>query len=296
MKFIKIISPMIIILALSVVFAFGVQHLSGDVTEPELDDSDITADFSGDTPIDTSVEDLSPIPPSDTSEDVSDESVETSTDASEPIGDSSELPDSSEEEKPSFVTAPEGYFNTSLFIGDSRTVGLDRYGRIKGAAFFADNGLNAFKIDDARLNIKGVGEVTCAELLEKKKFETVYVMFGINELGYDQNASVKKFGELVQMVRRLQPDATIFVQANLHVAKSLSDKSKIYNNKRIDVFNNAIKGLANNKDIFYLDVNEIFDDAEGNLDKQYTYDESHLLGKYYVTWVQWISEHTVVDR
>ena len=49
--------------------------------------------------------------------------------------------------------------------------------------------------------------------------------------------------------------------------------------------------MADGREIFYLDVNELFDDEEGNLSKAYTTDSTHVLGKYYADWVTWILNH-----
>jgi len=40
----------------------------------------------------------------------------------------------------------------------------------------------------------------------------------------------------------------------------------------------------------YLDVNQVFDDENGNLAAGYSSDGAHVLGKYYSVWVDWIRE------
>ncbi len=193
-----------------------------------------------------------------------------------------------------FTTAPEGYFDDALFIGDSRTVGLCEYGKIKGADFFASTGLSVYKIDKEQISVENVGKVTLSTLLKNKKYGKIYVMMGINELGYDFKTSIEKYSALIDIIQKEQPDAIIFIGANLHVSKTLSDDSEIYNNNKINAFNAEIKKLTDGENIFYLDVNEIFDDEQGNLDAQYTYDNSHLLGKHYRTWAEWLSEKAIV--
>ena len=67
-----------------------------------------------------------------------------------------------------------------------------------------------------------------------------------------------------------------------------SANPRVYNNESIDRFNSAVEKLADGKTSIYIDVNEIFDDREGNLDQKYTADDAHVLGKYYEDWVEWI--------
>ncbi len=194
---------------------------------------------------------------------------------------------------PEFVPAPEGYFKKALFIGDSRTVGLQDYGGLDEATFFASVGLSVFKIDDEIVSVDGQ-KMSLNELLSSRQYDSIYLMIGINELGYDYKSCIKKYNELVEKIREKQPDAIIYLEANLHVSKSKSDSSDIYNNKNIDRLNSNIKDIADNRTIYYLNVNEIFDDANGNLDTKYTYDNSHLLGKYYQTWVEWLGQRVII--
>ena len=42
--------------------------------------------------------------------------------------------------------------------------------------------------------------------------------------------------------------------------------------------------MANNQDIFYLEVNDAVCDANGDLVTEYTFDQIHLKAKYYQLW------------
>ncbi len=198
------------------------------------------------------------------------------------------------EATPQFSTAPEGYFDNALFIGDSRTVGLAEYGGIDGATFFASVGMSVYKIEDERVSVANVGKITLAELLNQRQYDSIYIMLGINELGYNQSTTVKKFTTLIDSIRNKQPNATIYIEANIHVTKAMSDESDIYTNAKINEFNSAISKLADGKTIFYIDVNELFDDGQGNLDAKYTFDNTHLFGRYYKNWAEWLSDKVVI--
>lgn len=187
------------------------------------------------------------------------------------------------------TTAPEGYFDDALFIGDSRTVGLYEYGRIPGAAYFATTGMSVYSIfyDE-------VGNTSFQDLMESHTFGKIYVMLGINELGYDFEHTVTEYEELIEWIRQRQPDAIIYIEANLHVSADRSNSDRIYNNANLDAFNERIAELADGVHIFYLDVNPLFDDDNGNLADKFTVDDTHVLGKYYRIWSDWIMENAVV--
>ena len=189
------------------------------------------------------------------------------------------------------TTAPEGYFNDALFIGDSRTVGLQEYGSIPEACYFATTGMSVYDIFYEK-----VAGSTFEDLMASRQFGKIYVMLGINELGYDRDQTVAEYEKLIDWIREKQPEAMVYVEANLHVSASRSNTDRIYNNKNLDDFNARISALADGQRIFYLDVNPLFDDGQGNLSGSYTADDTHVLGKYYRVWTEWIAENAAVPQ
>ena len=175
-----------------------------------------------------------------------------------------------------------------LFIGDSRTVGLSEYGDLGNADVFADSGMSVFNLLDSKPK-KGAGsDKTLNQLLEEKNYKAVFLMLGINELGYGNQNILKQYRTVVSYIKEKQPEAVLILEANLHVTKTKSDRSPIYNNENINALNQGIKQIAAEENCPYMDVNVIFDDESGNLNETYTTDGSHVLGKYYALWTEWI--------
>ena len=98
---------------------------------------------------------------------------------------------------------------------------------------------------------------------------------------------------MIERIESLQPDAIIYLQANLHITGKKSEKTEIYNNDNINRFNHEVQQMAESGTCFFLDANELFDDEKGNLSADYTVDEAHVLGKYYADWLDWILCHCV---
>ena len=218
--------------------------------------------------------DTSSAGPSSTSPESSDNGADTETNMTE-------LPD-----------APPASMTDALFIGDSRTVGMMEYAGLTGANYFCSTGMNVFDIKKNRVSVPSVGKVTLEELLSNKKYGKIYIMLGINELGYDFQSIINKYGELLNYVNGKQPNAAIFIQANLHVSKKRSDSDNYINNKNIDRLNSELSKFANGKNTFYMDANHLFDDKDGNLSSDKTADNAHLYAKYYSEWGKWICEET----
>lgn len=189
--------------------------------------------------------------------------------------------------------ADRSYFDDALFIGDSRTMGLEEYGDMGNAAVIADSGMSVYKVWNAEMTDRDGRRETLDSLLNKRSFGKIYLMLGINELGYDFDATVNKYEELVDTLRQRQPEAILYVEANLHITKEKSDSSEIFNNENINRFNEAVKQLADETTVFYLDVNPLFDDDQGALSADVTTDQVHILGIYYTDWVDWLLQNAV---
>lgn len=204
------------------------------------------------------------------------------------------VPDQPEEpEEPSAPVKPEDPFTNALFIGDSRTVGIAEYSGITEADFFAFTGMSvytAFKKESA------VGSwqkgTLLADALQARQYDRVYLMLGVNELGYNFQKTVERYGEMVQQIRDLQPDAYLILESSLHVTKKRSDTDSTFNNSNIDRMNQAQAAYADGEHIFFIDVNPAFDDETGALNQDYTFDNTHPYGKYYSKWADWLRENT----
>ena len=180
----------------------------------------------------------------------------------------------------------------ALFIGDSRTVGLMEYGGIDGADYFCTVGMSVYNIYKKPVSVSNVGKVTLTELLNSKKYGKIYIMLGINEVGYKFSSTLEKYSELIAFIKGKQPEAVIFIQANLHVTKSRSDSDKVVNNTAINDLNTELAKLADGKSNFYLDANILFDDKTGALSSDKSGDSTHLYAKYYSEWGKWIIRQT----
>ena len=197
-------------------------------------------------------------------------------------------------ETDSITSEPKGKIsmNNALFIGDSRTVGLMEYAGIDGADYFCTVGMSVYNIHKKPVSVPNVGKVTLTELLNGKKYGKIYIMLGINEVGYKFSSTVEKYSELIEFIKDKQPNAVIFIQANLHVSKSRSDSDKVVNNIAINGLNAELAKLADGKSKFYLDANILFDDKTGGLSSDKSEDSTHLYAKYYSEWGKWIIRQT----
>lgn len=200
-------------------------------------------------------------------------------------------------EAPQFVTVDESYFDDALFIGDSRTVGLYEYAGLEERAdFFCKTSLTIWTVLEKPIVKNEEGKsITVEEALQEKRYGKIYLMLGINELGRgNTELFMEQYKKVVERIRELQPDAVLFVEGIMRVAGEKSSTDPIFNNANINERNENIARLANNKDIFYIDVNEAVCDEFGDLVAEYTFDQIHLKAAYYELWKQFLLEHGIV--
>ena len=179
----------------------------------------------------------------------------------------------------------------ALFIGDSRTIGLMEYSGLP-SDFFANVGMSVYNIYDKKISVPNVGKLSLENLLTKKQYNVIYLMLGINELGYNIETTASEYKKLVSFINSKQPDAVIIIQKNLHVTKVKSASEKYINNERLDNLNSKIAENTNNKNIFSIDANILFDDRNNALDANKTADNVHLYAKYYSEWGNWLTKES----
>ena len=107
---------------------------------------------------------------------------------------------------------------------------------------------------------------------------------------------MEKYTEVITFLQEAEPEAKIFIQGIMRVTGKKHNSDAIFNNNNINARNNAIATLADNEQIFYIDVNEVVCDEEGNLNSEYTYDQLHLLGVYNDLWKQFLLSHGVTQE
>ncbi len=237
-----------------------------------------------------------------TEQDTTQETTEETTQPvqTQPEPDTTAPPDTEETSAPDTPTSlpansgahKSANFGNVLFIGDSRTVGLKDNADLGAANVFAENGLNIFRLFKDAVNVPGQGQVTLENLLLSHQYDKIYVMLGINEIGYSLDKVIEKFGHALDKIQNYQPNTTIYIQANLMIQKSRSDRDAVYNNANMRYLNDHMAAFADGVKRIFIDANPLFGDGAGNLSPQYACDDFHLIGVYYTVWADWIWETT----
>lgn len=193
------------------------------------------------------------------------------------------------------------YFSDALFIGDSRTDGLQIYSGIKGATFYCYKGLNIFDMTKRQVVELNGGKYTVVDALKKgPQYKKIYISLGVNELGYPGTDSFHTaFKNFLEEVKAAQPDAIIYLQNLVPVNPDICAKKNqpsYVNNQRVAEFNAVFPQLAQECQVALVDVKTALSDESGILPAEATVDGVHFTRAWYQKWLEYLMCHTVTPE
>lgn len=194
----------------------------------------------------------------------------------------------------------DAWFADAVMIGDSRTDGMRLYSGMRGVDFLCYKGLSVFEVmSDKEVIQTADGKKGVLQALGEKQYTKVYISLGVNELGYNYDQGYSDtYNAMVDKVRELQPDADIYLQLLIPVntQKCAESKQPYYvTNKQIGVYNDIIRTIAVEKQVYLLDVGEIFVDENGEMFYEASFDGVHFHKEGYKQWYEYLKTHTVKE-
>lgn len=194
------------------------------------------------------------------------------------------------------------YFKDALFIGDSRTWGLQTSTGLD-ATFYAKISLNISqltKTDDLSrfitVNVDGT-PVKCNvyEALEyKSDYGKVYICMGACELGWNEEVFFDTYRKTLEHIKEKMPNAKIYVQTLFPVTAEYSLLERFdVTNERLWMYNSRIAAIADECGVYLINPAELFLDEDNALPPECSPDGLHLYGKYYRQWLDYLRTHAV---
>lgn len=189
------------------------------------------------------------------------------------------------------------YFDDAAFVGDSRTDGFMLYSGVGTGDNLAANGVSIFKLAERKSLTIGGEKYTPLEALALKQYGKVYIALGVNELGYNNDKGYyNKFCAAIDEIRRLQPNAVIYIQSLIPVNEKqyLDSTGHDYlTNDHLRIYNDLMRQVAEEKKVAYVDVYSAFADENGSLPEEDSRDGVHLHKESCQRWLEYLKTHTV---
>lgn len=202
--------------------------------------------------------------------------------------------DLKEENKDTSKNKPVEFDSTVAFIGDSRTQGLIMYNGLKEVQDYSYIGLMVdMAITKEFVQTQDGKKITLLQDMKNKNIKSVYIMLGLNELGWSYPQVFKiKYKELINEIKKIQPNCKIYIQSIIPMTKSKSDNDEIFNNKNVEKFNKLVKEVAKEENVTYLDVKSTLVDSQGYLPEEASMDGVHLDIDYCEKWINYLKNNS----
>ena len=196
--------------------------------------------------------------------------------------------------------ADDSFFDNAVFLGDSRTEGLELFGGLKYGVFYWARGMTVFRADDEEYKVFSIDseDLTLLGALSKKSYDAVYIMIGVNELGYPAESYETGLSKLVDKVIEVQPEAVVYLQIMPPMNDAICRANNLagyINNDNLRKFNEAIRRVAAEKKVALLNTAEAYTGEDGQLPKELAHDGCHFVYTAYGLWANYLRNHTI-DR
>ena len=186
------------------------------------------------------------------------------------------------------------YFEDAVFLGDSRTEGLFIYGGPSSARYLFAVGATVESVFTKAVEREDGTKAPLLDTLAEIDCSKIYVMLGVNELGWPQAEMYREQSrKLVDRLREDHPEAVVVLQSILPVSAKQEAKKTYVNNSRIAEYNQILREVADEKACVWLDVGAAVADEEGFLPADITSDGVHLNIKGCGIWNEYLQTHPV---
>ncbi len=162
------------------------------------------------------------------------------------------------------------YNRTTIFAGDSITVGLRTYNILSGMSIQGNKGIVAeVGLNTTTFRTRRVFEgKTGVEAIIAAKPYRVYLMLGDNEIHYrSKEDTVAGYREILKRIQAGTPDTDIVVLAATPVTSAKVASQKGF--AQIPAYNESLKALAKSMGVRYFDCTDFLKDSSGCLKTSY---------------------------
>ncbi|WP_312612838.1 GDSL-type esterase/lipase family protein [Oscillibacter sp.] len=192
------------------------------------------------------------------------------------------------------ISVEESYFADAAFVGDSRTEGFQLYSGLKEGTYFCSVGATVQTVMDKDTQEGPSGPETILNALSRESYGKIYIMLGINELGwYRTEEFTEQYAKVIARIREDHPEAAIVIQSLPPVSAKKDAKRSYVKNERIVLFNGLLEELAAQEGCIFLDVASAVTDENGTLPTELTTDGVHLNTAGCKKWLEYLREHPV---
>lgn len=189
----------------------------------------------------------------------------------------------------------DSYFDSVIFVGDSRTDGFRLYSGLDRGTYFCITGETVASATDLQNWKTETGKkISLADAVAQAACDKIYLMLGVNELGWNGTDIFREHAEdLLQRLKADHPEAEIVIQSLLPVSAEQDAKGTYVNNRRILAYNQVWMELAEENGCGYVNIAEAVTGEDGCLPAEMSFDGVHLNRAGCHAWLDYLRTHSV---
>lgn len=186
----------------------------------------------------------------------------------------------------------ESYFDSCMFAGDSLIVGLGSYGFIPEDRIAAGVGMSVMSINSTPLTNPDGSEILAADKINAAAPENLYVLLGLNLLGmYTDEQLLAAYGDFIDSIDREKTNIYIISVPPVTGERETNEENPILNSD-IDSFNSDLLKFANNRCVYFVDLNTALKGSDGRFPVEYAEaDGIHFMRSTYTLMLDFLLSH-----
>lgn len=187
----------------------------------------------------------------------------------------------------------DSFFADAAFFGNSLMEGLGGYGGLENGAFFGHAKTALYNMDTEKSTmLDDGGEGTLYEAMTQRQYGKIYVLLGINEIGWDAEFFADRYEMFLERLQRDEPEAEIYIMSLSPVTSEVSGSHEYFNMERIRTYNEALLALAEETGCWYLDLCQALAGEDGYLPPESAVDDGiHLTQDAYLLLADYLRTH-----
>lgn len=186
---------------------------------------------------------------------------------------------------PESAAVADSFFADAAFVGNSQMDGFGLYSGLQEGTFLGATSVTVYDVWDAGRE----------ELFRSRQFGKIYILLGINEIGYGVETVAEAYDEMLQKFQQLQPKADLYVLSLLPVCEEKRTALEIsydISNASVRALNGQLQQVCNNRKVYFVNLYEVFADENGGLPAELCWNAVHLNVAPHKKWLAYLKTHT----
>lgn len=188
------------------------------------------------------------------------------------------------------------YFSDAAFMGNSLVDGFRLFSGLTTCDYYAATSMTVVAATNKYcITLDNGASGTLVDGLIQKPYGKIYILLGINEIGYDVDTFGQYYTDMLNTIIAAQPDCDIYIMGLTPVSYAKSSSSDLFNMERIGQYNEKLRSIAEDEQCYYIDLVAALSGDDGYLPSSETSDGVHFSASVYIKWLDYLKTHYVHD-